>query len=104
MFNGIDAPRQKVNRSRDRGSMDQIKQRNPQTPITNSEAMRLAIMPNPTAADRDDFQSLGPMFDALTPEQEQRVQQVMNSWGFAKYGLPVSDVKRAIRKVRNNFP
>lgn len=66
--------------------------------------MRLGLMPNPNAAERDDFQSLGPMFEELTPEQDVRVQQIMNSWGFKRHGLPVSDVKRAIRKVRQNWP
>lgn len=66
--------------------------------------MRLAIGPVPSDIDRDDLWSLGPMFERLRPDQDARVQQIMDSWGFRKHGLPVSMVKRAIRKVLNNWP
>lgn len=66
--------------------------------------MKLALMPNPNQAERDDFRSLGPLLKQLRPDQEARVQQIMESWGFRKWGLPVSDIRRAIKKVMNNFP
>jgi hypothetical protein len=61
-------------------------------------------MPNPNEAEREDFQMLGAMFEQLRPDQEVRVHQIMSSWGFNKHGLPVSQVKRAIRKVLQNWP
>jgi hypothetical protein len=64
--------------------------------------MQLALMPNPNESQRDDFQSLGPMFDRLRPDQHIRLQQIMSSWGLKKHGLPVTEVKRAIRKVLQN--
>jgi len=66
--------------------------------------MKLALMANPNEAARHDFQSLGPMFDRLTPDQHIRLQQILSSWGLQKHGLPVTEVKRAIRKVLQNWP
>lgn len=68
-----------------------------------AELMRPVLGPVPNEIERDDFQSLGPMFERLREDQDARVQQIMDSWGFRKHGLPVSMVRRAIRKVLNNW-
>lgn len=66
--------------------------------------MKLGLVANPSQKDIKDFHSLESMFDSLRPDQEVRVQQIMDSWGFRKYGLPVSYVRKAINKVLQNFP
>jgi hypothetical protein len=66
--------------------------------------MRLALMPNPQQPHVDDFQRLGPMIDSLRPDQHIRLQQILSSWGLQKHGLPITVVRRAIRKVLQNWP
>lgn len=66
--------------------------------------MRLGLMPNPNTAERHDFQMLGREMDELTGDQHIRLQQILSSWGLQKFGLPVDDVRRAVKKVRQNWP
>jgi hypothetical protein len=66
--------------------------------------MQLALMPNPDGQQRHEFQDVGLLLDKLRPDQHIRLQKILSSWGLQRHGLPLPNVKRAIRKVLQNYP